>query len=250
MPCRVNATLVAAVVITIAASDGAMAIVGPSQPPGAAARHTVMVLKQQTSGAAFCSGAMVARHIVLTAAHCVAGARGIAVYIPTGGAPKLYTARKVAIHPGYVANAIRNRKRSIDLALVQTIEALPVALVPVAFDDGPPPGEGARLTIAGFGLQREGVERSAGTLRTTPLIVRKPLSKILLWLRSPSRASNGACTGDSGGPVFTSDMARLVGVTVWSRGRGKRRCGELTQAVRVAPQRGWIESVARRWGTR
>ena len=55
----------------------------------------------------------------------------------------------------------------------------------------------------------------------------------------------GACTGDSGGAVFDREGA-LVGIIAFAAGRGTRRCGALTQAVRVAPFRQWIEEAAGR----
>ncbi|MCC2097408.1 MAG: S1 family peptidase [Hyphomicrobiales bacterium] len=228
----------------------ALALVGKSESAGRTTRHTVMVLKRQTSSASFCSGVVVAPRTVLTAAHCVAGAAGVAIYVPGNGAPALHAALTVAVHPGYVANAIRRRKRSIDLALVRTATPLPAGLQPIAIAGDRAAGKGTRLRIAGFGLQREGVERSAGTLRSAILVVRAPISSILLWMGSPSRHMAGACTGDSGGPVFTADATTLVAISVWARGKGRRHCGELTQAIRLAPQKAWIESVLARWRTR
>ena len=228
-------------------AGGAQAIVGSTDAPGNAARHTVMVLKRQSGGASFCSGAVVAPRVVLTAAHCVRGARGIAIYVPGTGQPKLHVARTIAVHPRYVANAIKSRKRSIDLALVRIDDNLPANISPAALSASRTIKTGNTFRIAGFGLRREGVEKSAGTLRTATLTVRRPLSNILLWLRPLRGTIGGACTGDSGGPVFNDNATAVVAITVWARGKGKRRCGELTQAVRVAPQRSWINAILAKW---
>ncbi|MGE3246412.1 MAG: trypsin-like serine protease [Beijerinckiaceae bacterium] len=239
-----------AFVLFLLASSPVRALVGASDAPGPAARHTVMVLKQQQSGAAYCSGVVVADRAILTAAHCVAGARGIAIYVPGAVPPKLYEARTVAIHPGYVPNAIRTRKRSIDLALVRTGEALPAALSQAAISARDAFAPGSPLRIAGFGLRTEGREKSAGTLRSARLVVREPISTILLWARGASPAIGGACTGDSGGPIFSDDFAEVAAITTWARGKGSKHCGELTQGVLLAPQRAWINSVLAKWGTR
>lgn len=231
------------------ATGPAHALVGASNPPGAAARHTVMVLKQQRGGSVFCSGVVIAPRIVLTAAHCVHRARGVAIYVPGGGAPKLQEATSIVMHPGFVPDAIRKRVRSIDLALVRLASPLPPQLEPVALDGAGAFSVGRRLRIAGFGVRREGVEKSAGQLRSGELLVREPLSSILLWAR-PATKAGGACTGDSGGPIFSPDVTRVVAITTWARGTGKRRCGELTQGVLVAPQRAWIQSVLAKWGAR
>jgi hypothetical protein len=50
--------------------------------------------------------------------------------------------------------------------------------------------------------------------------------------------------------MLTAARDALVAVTVWSQGTGKRQCGELTQAARLAPQRAFIEDTLRGWGVR
>ena len=244
----VFATLVA--ISNLALAPSASALVGKTDAPGAAADHTVMVLKRQSSRAAFCSGVVISDRTILTAAHCVAGATGIAIYVPDGDAPKLRAAQSVALHPEYVPNAIARRKRSIDLALVRTADPFPPHLVPVSIAYDFVIQQGTHLRIAGFGLQREGVEGGAGTLRSAILVVRTPLSSILIWMRGPTKAMAGACTGDSGGPVFSSDASSLVAISVWARGKGRRKCGDLTQAIRLGPQRAWIGRVLARWRAR
>jgi len=234
----------------VSSIPAANALVGKSRAAGPEARHTVMVLKRQRNGASFCSGAVVAPKVILTAAHCVYRASGIAIYAPIGANRRLYVARRIAIHPGFRANAIRSRRRSIDLALVETRETLPSHLTPVAISNGIGKRKAVALRIAGFGFRREGSESSGGQLRVMALAIRQPHSSILLWMRSQRGSYGGACTGDSGGPIFASNKMVLVGITVWARGTGKRRCGELTQAIRIAPQRAWIASTLAKWNRR
>jgi hypothetical protein len=109
---------------------------------------------------------------------------------------------------------------------------------------------GERFRLAGFGVAAEGDERSAGTLRQAIIAARAPLSSILLWAGDPENRGVGACVGDSGGPVFASDAPRVVAITVWATGAGKRHCGALTQAALLAPQEGWIAGVLAQWGAR
>jgi secreted trypsin-like serine protease len=59
------------------------------------------------------------------------------------------------------------------------------------------------------------------------------------------------CKGDSGGPVFSEGLValKLTGVIYASEKKnGGRHCGDTAQAVRIGPQRGWIDGVRAKWG--
>jgi secreted trypsin-like serine protease len=61
----------------------------------------------------------------------------------------------------------------------------------------------------------------------------------------------GACTGDSGGPVFEDRPggAAIVGVISWSTGaNGSAGCGGLTGVTPLTRYRDWILQTARTWG--
>lgn len=227
----------------VLAGANAQALVGASEPAAAsAAASSVMVLKQGKGGAAFCTGVALSRTAVLTAGHCVSGAQSLAVNFGGYGQPRLVNVAGVSVHPEFVPDAVRRRVRSIDLAIVNLAEPLPASIPPARLDALGEVKAGQRFTIAGFGLTREGDEASAGRLRMGSLVAREPVSKILLWAHDPAAKGFGACTGDSGGPIFAADGS-VAAITTWSTGEGKKRCGAITQGALVAPQRGWIERV-------
>jgi hypothetical protein len=47
--------------------------------------------------------------------------------------------------------------------------------------------------------------------------------------------------------MFEADGA-VVAVIAFAEGAGKARCGKLTQGVRIAPQRAFIDATLARWG--
>ena len=224
----------------------AHALVGPAETGGPLEPESVMLLKTSGGAAGFCSGEVIGPRVILTAAHCVGGAAALRVhYRDPAGAPVLKTVSAVAVHPAYVADGKTRRVVTIDMALVLAAEPLGPRFSPATLDAGAALTVGDALTLAGFGIAREGEARSSGTFRHAPIAVRAPLSKILLWAHDPAHKGTGACTGDSGGPIYAKGA--VVAISAWADGDPKHFCGDLTQGVLVAPQRAWIDSVLRGW---
>lgn len=233
----------------VLASGPAAAVVGPTLEPGPLAAHVVMVLERSAAGAGFCSGVVVAPDVVLTAAHCVVRAADTRVHFKdASGQPVLVGVSDVATHPGFRHDAVRRRERSIDLALVRLASPLPGRFAPATLDTSRTVTVGQRFRLAGYGLGREDTATTGGVLRVGELAARAPLSAILLWANDPSGSGVGACTGDSGAPVFSDDAAVVVGISTWAAGVGRRNCGDLTQAVLLKPQADWIAKMLRLWG--
>ncbi len=206
--------------------------------------RTVMVLGSRGS---VCSGTVVAPTIILTAGHCVSGSGQYAIaYRETGGSPTLQEVLQVARHPEFKPGT----RVSIDMALVRLKLPLPSRFSAVALDgNADDDGVGSRMTIAGFGLAREGDEKSAGTLRSATVTV-LPRFYPRYFRLGLSGGGISVCKGDSGGPVFSDGFAgiTLSGVIYASeRQRGGRQCGDVAQAIRVAPQRAWIDRIMAQW---
>ena len=223
-------------------SAPASAMVGETSPAPELAKNLVMVLTRQGSGAGFCTASVLASNVILTAAHCVTSLPNMRVHFgDTASPPRLIEIAAVAVHPQFHANAIATRERSVDLALIKLKTPLPDGFQSLEFGSG----EiivGAPLQLAGFGLAVEGDGHSAGKLLQAEVTLRAPLSNLLLWMEGDK---TGACTGDSGGPVLQNGA--LVGVISWTTGEAGHHCGKLTQAIRLAPQMGWVNEVMKGW---
>lgn len=223
-------------------AGSASAVVGGREAPEAAS-SSVMVL---SSNGGVCTGIVVARDAVLTAAHCVAARAEHRVHFrDEAGAPVLVELAGRAAHPGYDAGAVAGRRRSIDLALVRTAGPLPPRFVPASLSAAMPRA-GETLALSGYGAARAGEARSTGTFRSVALPVVEPYgqSRILVWLKSAGPKA-GACQGDSGGPIGPEGGASVLAVSAWIGGA----CGGVSQGVLLGPQRDWIDRTLAGWGS-
>ncbi len=223
----------------------AAAIVGPARDGDGYADRVVMVLARQGQRQSVCSGVALAPHVVLTAAHCLAGATDTLIAARVDGRTVPFAVSAVAPHPGYDVAAVRARRVSIDLGLAKTTDPLPASFKFAEIAEGP--ARDAPVVVAGFGVTREGGPMSDGHARAADLVVSDPVSKVTLWARDPRNSGLGACHGDSGGPLYAAD-GRLVAVVAWTNGFSGHGCGAITQGPLVAPAREWIAAIRARWG--
>ncbi|MCK0196352.1 trypsin-like serine protease [Ancylobacter sp. 6x-1] len=221
----------------------AAAIVGGRPAGGDVAASTVMVVS--TRGAS-CTGVVLGPSVILTAAHCVAPKANYAVAVIEPAGPRVLTASRVSVHPGFDPASFDTRRPTPDLALMQLSEPLPDRFRPATLASDPAlPARGSLFTLVGFGVVKDGDGRSAGTLRAVDLPVIGTTGGIMIRLSAGAAA--GGCTGDSGGPVLAGGtVAAIIG---WSTAAGGARgCGGVTGATLIGPQRPWIESTARAMG--
>lgn len=205
-------------------------------------RHVVLV---HGSRGNLCTGSVIGPRLVLTAAHCVSGSSRYIVSYREGGSRVTQGVFAIEKHPGYrPGQAI-----SLDIALLRLQSALPPSLSAISLDAGTSADPVAkRQAVAGFGLTREKDDASVGTLRRASVDVIQ-LDARHMRLGNQSETLR-ICRGDSGGPTFSEGLTgvSLTGVVFAVEKRARQGCGETGWAVRVGPQRGWIDSIRARWG--
>jgi hypothetical protein len=244
---RAAALPVCLTALALAASP-APALVGAT-PDGRFSDRVAMVLLRSGDKTGFCSALVLDSRTLLTAAHCLKAPRDMAVhYRDASGAPVVIPVEAAIAHPLYRPDAIRTRVESIDVALVRTVRPLDQRFAGAALASGEGPAVGAPVILTGFGVTRDGDWKSGGQLRSVSLTVREPASKVLIWASDPNGAAAGACSGDSGAPVWSADGGTAIAIATWAQAPHGRGCGGLTQGPLLAPLRGWIEETERRLG--
>lgn len=212
----------------------ALAINGGVRGPAEIAAQTVMVTSTRGS---YCSGTVIERDLVLTAAHCVAPS---ARYEVTAGIGRTIKVTRVALHPKYDPHQFETRIPSPDMAILKLAEPLPARYSAAKLSQEKTlPKRGKMFVLAGFGFARDGDENSLGTLRSVALPSVGTTGGIMVRVSAGNGGVKGACTGDSGGSVFHG--SELVGVIGWTSIPEGKNCGFTTGITLVGLQLEWIE---------
>jgi hypothetical protein len=235
-------------------SSPTKAMVGGAAPADPTlARHLVMIV----SARGFCTGAAIARDLVLTAAHCVPpGADYKLIETDAGGTPQLRDIARIARHPQYSADNFERHRVTADLALLKLARALPASTVPAPLGlPQKPVVPGDRFTVAGYGLGTVGEAKSGGRARAASLLVTGQPGTLQIRLVDETtrgeRPGLGSCDGDSGAPAFDlAAVPTVIGVVSVATGaRLAAGCGGLTIVTPLARYRDWLVKTARELGS-
>ncbi len=233
----------------------AYAIVGGGTPSAEGVGRSIVTIVGSRGN--FCTGALIAQRLVLTAAHCMQpGATYKIVEYGADRQPQLQDVKNVAIHPAFNMQAMTAHRATADVALLQLEAPLKEKNVSALGSPQVPIVTGSRFTIAGIGVTVRGQGNTGGTVRVAGLVVTGRPGSLQIRLVDPvgqgARDGLGACTGDSGGPVFEDRQGGpvIVGVVSWSTGPNNAAgCGGLTGVTPLTLYRDWIVQTARQWGS-
>ncbi|HMK80576.1 MAG TPA: trypsin-like serine protease [Xanthobacteraceae bacterium] len=228
----------------------AAAMVGGAGTPAPALAHAVVVIVGSRGN--FCSGVALAPDLVLTAAHCVLPGADYKIVEYGARAPELRDVTQVRAHPSFALQTLLAHRATADVALLKLAAPLssasPVALGGRDFAVA----AGDAFTVAGAGVAVRGDGKSGGTVRAADLVATGQPGSLQIRLHDAAtkgeKAGLGACTGDSGAPVFRLDAQRasVIGVVSWSTGPGNTAgCGGLTGVTPLSRYRDWITRTAK-----
>lgn len=208
-----------------------------------------------------CSGTVIARRLIITAAHCFLAGKG--EYVVRALDPRFRfrfaAATQVAIHPGFDVKALGTSAPLNDIALLRIDRDFPDWLVPAVVEGKAGKGGGfVDVVAAGYGMNRDHKVGSAGTLRETRFAmldqVDDPSNMLFLIDRNgrTKKIKTGVCRGDSGGPVFrrTANGYVLVGVISAVIAGRDTDCGGVTAVTATSAYRGFMQDMATRAGSR
>lgn len=180
----------------------------------------------------FCGGSIISADVVLTAAHCLDGAKSVKVIAGAHDQSNddeqtqvVMISTDLAVHEGWNAITVDN-----DIAYARLPSPLEfngnIAAIALATEE---PAVGDDVTAAGWGKTKDGILQG----------VSKTLNKVTVPVGSDSDAEfiygdsiswetkicidttggRGTCQGDSGGPLF-DETVRLVGATSFGASAG------------------------------
>ena len=242
------------VILSMLASLPAAAMVGGAPPAGDFARAAVMIVGSRGNS---CTGTLIARDLVLTAAHCVPpGFDYKLVQFDAQRQPSLRDISRIERHPKFSQQTFDNHRATADVALIKLAAPAQNNAQGTLFSGAFAVAPGDRFSVAGYGLTERGNGKSGGTLRAANLVATGQPGNLQIRLVDPASEGRarglGACTGDSGGPVFRDEGGRflIIGVVSWSTGpNNSEGCGGLTGVTPLSLYRGWIVETAKKLGS-
>lgn len=175
-----------------------------------------------------CGGALYAKDIVLTAAHCVDGSGDNTSITATAGVADLEDSHAVKVNSTKVLQAPGYNGKGKDWALIKLAKPVDQPTLKIAEDGKLNNGD---FTIAGWGADKEGGEQQRYLLKATvPFVDDAACQKAYGDQLTPGdeicagKLDTGGidtCQGDSGGPMFRKDDAGQwlqVGIVSWGEG--------------------------------
>ena len=204
-------------------------------------------------GTGLCSGSLISKRIVLTAAHCIDPSEGTIKQMYAVFTTDVSKANKdnvrgavTGVQNEAFAPSNDNSGRSWnDVALILLSADAPADFKLARLPTAATLKAGAKVTQMGYGrseASRNATADTSGTLRIVDgiALIKKSADGKELML---NEATKGSCNGDSGGPAFVKDTdGKLTQVGLDSRGNSQTSCIGVGIYTNVASHLDWIKS--------
>jgi secreted trypsin-like serine protease len=218
-------------------------------------RSEVMILSGRGN---LCTGILLKQDLVLTAAHCIEPGLSYKFYeLDADRQPIFYDVAKTVVHPQFSKATFDANRATADVALLKAAAPLPAKFVPATLSaPRARVATGEPFAVVGYGVTAPRDNRSAAVLRRADLVATGQPGNLQLRLFDPATKGDttglGACTGDSGGPVYEEQNGKrtVYGVISWTTGpKLGAGCGGLTGVTPLELHLKWIADTARKLGS-
>jgi secreted trypsin-like serine protease len=186
------------------------------------AATTVFISGQEDEGTYFCSGSLIDKDMVVTAAHCVQGAIDGTLRIIftqkmsfdadgnpslTDSSPEVHQVYGSVFNPQYDPNYTGADQH--DIAIIRFKGNMPSTFkTSTLLNASVPLTAGETVTLAGYGATQPDGSDTGGELRKVDVKIASMLGKTEVVLDQSE--GKGACFGDSGGPAFVTTNGQLL----------------------------------------